>query len=191
MALERAASAQSDAHLARRPSDGCACTTPDRGFVVLESIIMNTRILATAIIISIALITVGYLTRGHATPIGETLTVYKSPQCGCCVQYIAYLRKEGFDVVVETTDDMQSIKDRYDIPYDTQSCHTTVTADGRFIEGHMPVEVVRRFLGEDSSISGITLPGMPAGSPGMPGLKAGPFEIFALSNGVVSEYVAH
>ncbi|MBI2741064.1 MAG: DUF411 domain-containing protein [Rhodospirillales bacterium] len=52
--------------------------------------------------------------------------------------------------------------------------------DGYVIDGHVPVAIVQRLLTERPSIKGITLPGMPAGSPGMTGTKTAPFVLYAL-----------
>tara|TARA_Y100000294_G_C8522459_1_gene323465 strand:- start:664 stop:1137 length:474 start_codon:yes stop_codon:yes gene_type:complete len=115
------------------------------------------------------------------------VTVFKSPSCGCCVGYIAELERNGFDVEIVETTDMTSIKQRYGIPRNMESCHTTVMGD-YFVEGHVPIEAVEKLLEEKPDINGIALPNMPAGSPGMPGIKRMPFRIYSLSNGQVSEF---
>jgi hypothetical protein len=119
----------------------------------------------------------------------KEITVYKSPDCGCCVGHIAELQMDKWDVNTVSNKVMaSSMKDRYNIPYNMQSCHTAVVGD-YFVEGHVPLEVIDKLLEERPDIDGIALPGMPAGSPGMPGYKQGPFIIYALSNGQVSEYM--
>ncbi len=110
------------------------------------------------------------------------VTIFKSPNCGCCVQHSAYLRKNGFNVKIEEVDNMDLIKARYNIPHEMQSCHTTAMGD-YFVEGHVPAEAIKKLLDEKPDIDGITLPGMPSGSPGMPGPKLEPFEIYGLKNG--------
>lgn len=61
---------------------------------------------------------------------------------------------------------------------------------GNFIiEGHVPVEAIVKLLEEKPAIGGIALPGMPSGSPGMPGQKMEDFKIYALSNGAVSVFM--
>lgn len=117
------------------------------------------------------------------------LTVYKSPTCGCCEQYIAYLKREGYDVTVENRNDMDAVKQQYGVPRELQSCHTTVAGD-RVIEGHVPVEAVRAYMETQSDGSGIALPGMPIGSPGMPGFKQGPFEIRRFGNGATDTFMS-
>lgn len=109
------------------------------------------------------------------------LTVYQSPTCGCCPNWVTYMRIKGYEVDVIKTEDMERIKEQYHIPQNLSSCHTTIVNDGEyFIEGHMPEEAVSEMLENEPDIYGITLPGMPAASPGMPGDKVGPFEIMQI-----------
>ena len=119
---------------------------------------------------------------------GVEATIYKSPNCGCCVGYNAEMEKLGTKTEIVATEDMQEIKDRYDIPRNMESCHTTVIGD-YFIEGHIPFEVVEKLLTEKPDIDGIALPNMPSGTPGMPGIKTGPYEIYQLKDGIVSPYI--
>ncbi|OGL70895.1 hypothetical protein A3B32_00725 [Candidatus Uhrbacteria bacterium RIFCSPLOWO2_01_FULL_53_9] len=112
------------------------------------------------------------------------VTVYKSTTCGCCAQYIAYLKREGFEVETINSENMADIKEQYDIPGQIQSCHTTVYGD-LAMEGHIPVAALRSFMESPDDADGIALPGMPSGSPGMPGVKQGPFTIYRFNeNGI-------
>lgn len=113
---------------------------------------------------------------------GTEITIFKSPNCGCCVQHSAYLEENGFKVNVEMVDDMASVKRKFNIPKDMQSCHTAVMGD-YFIEGHVPVEAFTMLIEDQPDIDGIALPSMPSGSPGMPGPKLGPFVIYELEDG--------
>jgi hypothetical protein len=116
--------------------------------------------------------------RAIAAPTHATL--YKDPQCGCCEGYAAYLRQNGFEVEVKPTSDLAEISRKAGVPEELQGCHTTFI-DGYVVDGHVPVKVVRRLLSERPAIAGITLPGMPTGSPGMTGEKTAPFKIYAVS----------
>ena len=98
-------------------------------------------------------------------------TVYRSPNCGCCVNYIKYLQRQDLEVEVIETDDIDSIKEEQGIPQDMLSCHTTMIG-GYVVEGHVPLEAVEKLLLEKPDIKGIAMPGMPSGSPGMPGPKS-------------------
>lgn len=116
------------------------------------------------------------------------VTMYKSPNCGCCVQHSAYLKENGFKVNIEMTDDMDAIKEKYNIPREMQSCHTIAMGD-YFVEGHMPIEAITKLLTEKPDVDGIALPGMPSGSPGMPGPKNGTFEIYQLTGGQTTNFI--
>ncbi|WP_208002218.1 DUF411 domain-containing protein [Luteimonas yindakuii] len=95
-----------------------------------------------------------------------TMTVHKSPSCGCCVVWVEHMRGAGVPVEVVDTDDMGPIKQQLGVPYGKGSCHTA-HIDGYLIEGHVPVADIRRLLQERPQARGLVLPGMPAGSPGM------------------------
>ena len=113
-----------------------------------------------------------------AEPIQATL--YKNPQCTCCEGYAAYLRNNGFTVDVKPTNDLTEISRKAGVPENLQGCHTTFV-DGYVVDGHVPVDVVKKLLKERPAIAGITLPGMPLGAPGMTGSKIGTFTIYAVS----------
>jgi len=113
-----------------------------------------------------------------AEPIHATL--FKNPQCTCCEGYATYLRQNGFAVDVKPTNDLAQISSKAGVPEHLQGCHT-MFVDGYVVDGHVPVNVIRRLLSERPAIAGITLPGMPAGSPGMTGSKTGPFTIYAVT----------
>lgn len=120
--------------------------------------------------------------------IGEMI-VYKSPTCGCCENYIAYLKRSGFTVKVVNQPNMADIKDKYGVPINLGSCHTVI-AGNYFIEGHMPIKAIQKLFAEKQNIKGIALPGMPVGSPGMAGVKQGAFEIQQVAtDGSVSSYL--
>ncbi|MCG5479705.1 DUF411 domain-containing protein [Sinorhizobium alkalisoli] len=106
-------------------------------------------------------------------------TLYKNPQCGCCEGYAAYLRDNGFNVDVKPTNDLLEISREAGVPENMQGCHT-MFIDGYVVDGHVPVNIVRKLLKERPPIAGITLPGMPMGSPGMAGTKTEPFVIYTV-----------
>jgi hypothetical protein len=94
------------------------------------------------------------------------IEVAKSPYCGCCAQWVTYLREHGFDVKVTDREDMTSVKDALKVPADLRSCHTAKV--GKYVvEGHVPAEDIQRLLKEQPKAIGIAVAGMPAGSPGM------------------------
>tara|TARA_R110002072_G_scaffold146241_1_gene293089 strand:- start:158 stop:616 length:459 start_codon:yes stop_codon:yes gene_type:complete len=121
----------------------------------------------------------------NAAPVAaaEAVTLYKNPQCGCCENYANYLRENGFTVEVKPTHDLAQTSREAGIPDDFQGCHTAFLGD-YVVSGHVPIDVVNKLLEERPEIAGLTLPGMPMGSPGMGGDKQGPFKIYAIEEGV-------
>ncbi len=120
---------------------------------------------------------------------GVEVVVYRSPTCGCCKSYEEYLREHGFEVTSEVTEDMDPVKASHDVPTEAQSCHTTVIGDYA-IEGHVPVEAIRKLLEERPAIDGIAVPGMPANSPGMGEPDGDPLEVLAINNGQVAPFTS-
>ncbi len=128
----------------------------------------------------------GYLTLGTKAQ-AEEVTLYKNPQCGCCEVYAEYLRENGFTVTVEPTHELVPMSRAAGIPDDFQGCHLAFV-DDYVVSGHVPVETVNRLLDERPDIKGVTLPGMPLGSPGMSGVKTAPFTIYAVGDDQPSVY---
>jgi hypothetical protein len=107
------------------------------------------------------------------------VTVYKSPTCGCCEEYVAYLRKNGFAVKSIDENDMDAVKKRYGVSH-LASCHTALVG-GYVVEGHVPVGAIRKLLKEKPTIIGVSAPGMPQNSPGMGEMKKGTLTIYAVT----------
>ena len=94
------------------------------------------------------------------------MVVYQDPNCGCCSQWIDHVRAAGIEVEIRKTNEMAKVKLQNGISRNLQSCHTGVI-DGYIVEGHVPAEDVLRMLEERPEIKGLSVPGMPKGSPGM------------------------
>lgn len=107
-------------------------------------------------------------------------TLYKNPNCGCCAEYAKYLEEKGFDVEVIDTNDLSQMKAEYKIPEKLYGCHSTVVGDYVF-EGHVPIESINKVLENKPFIKGLSVPGMPLGSPGMSGEKQGPLEVYTMA----------
>jgi len=110
------------------------------------------------------------------------IKIYKEGSCGCCGVYTGYFQSKGNSNVESVNlEDTAGIKTQYGVPSQLESCHTTVIGN-YFVEGHIPLEAVERLLQEQPDIKGIAMPGMPSGSPGMPGGKNGDFVIYAVND---------
>jgi hypothetical protein len=109
------------------------------------------------------------------------VTVYKSPTCGCCGGWADALREKGYTVVEKAVEDLSPVKRHFKVPDDMQSCHTALI-DGYVVEGHVPLEAVEKLLAERPKVRGISLPGMPIGTPGMPGPKTETWTVYTLED---------
>lgn len=94
------------------------------------------------------------------------VVVYKNASCGCCTLWIEHMEKAGFEVDARDVDNMNPVKESAGIPPALGSCHTARVGD-YFIEGHVPASDVKRLLAQRPRARGLTVPGMPIGSPGM------------------------
>jgi len=96
----------------------------------------------------------------------EKLTVYKSPSCGCCSEWAEHMKKAGFDVDIKQVPDVLPYEKKFGVPQHLSSCHVA-TVGGYVVEGHVPAADVKRLLRERPKATGVAVPGMPVGSPGM------------------------
>jgi hypothetical protein len=117
-----------------------------------------------------------------------TVEGFKTPTCGCCNGYVSFLEGEQFKVKKTNMTSLDLIKKKHNIPGEMQSCHTSVVGK-YFIEGHVPIEAIYKLLKEQPDIDGIALPGMPIGTPGMPGNKEVPYVIYQLIDGQYSVFM--
>ena len=94
------------------------------------------------------------------------MSVYKSPTCGCCGEWVKHIRANGFRVETHEIADVTPIRRRYGVPEYLASCHTALIG-GYAIEGHVPAPDIRRLLREKPKVQGLAVPGMVVGSAGM------------------------
>jgi len=118
------------------------------------------------------------------------VSVVRDPGCGCCLGWVAHMQKAGFKTTV--TESAQRIQNTPGVPASARSCHTA-TIGGYLVEGHVPVEDVKRLLTERPNIVGIAAPGMPVGSPGMemPSGQKQPFDVIAFDRSGKTTVFAH
>jgi hypothetical protein len=118
------------------------------------------------------------------------IDVVRDPGCGCCLGWVAHLNRAGFKTtVIESADRLKNSK----VPVSARSCHTASVA-GYLIEGHVPVEDIKRLLRERPKIVGIAAPGMPSGSPGMevPSGAVTPYDVVAFdAAGKTTVFASH
>ncbi len=96
------------------------------------------------------------------------VTISKDPTCDCCTGWADHVRAAGFPVTIIEATDLKSIKTRLGVPDDLAGCHTAEVGS-YVLEGHVPASAIKRLLREQPKATGLAVPGMPAGSPGMGG----------------------
>lgn len=113
----------------------------------------------------------------------KEITVYRSPYCGCCEDWVKHMQKHGFKIKDDIkTEEMAAIKQKYQVPSQLESCHTAII-DGYVIEGHVPADDIKRFIIQSPKEIGLSVPGMVSGSPGMEmGDKKDPFPVVSFNN---------
>ena len=130
--------------------------------------------------------------RQPADEILPLVVVYKSPTCGCCESWVGHMQSAGFPVEVRDTEDFGAIKAEVGVPAGLGSCHTARIGD-YFVEGHVPADDVKRLLAEQPEARGLTVPGMPQGSPGMEqGGISEPYDVLLVApDGSTSVFAHH
>lgn len=110
-----------------------------------------------------------------------TVTVYKSPSCNCCGEWVSHMRDQGFSIDVESKLNVKPVKEQVGVPSSLAACHTAVV-DGYVVEGHVPADEVKRLLREQPDVRGLAVPGMPVGSPGMErGNRVDPYDVLTFT----------
>jgi hypothetical protein len=122
----------------------------------------------------------------------DLVTVWKNESCGCCKLWVRHLEEAGFATQVHDVDNMGPTKERVGIPVGMGSCHTGEVG-GYFVEGHVPAEDLKRLLRERPDAKGLTVPGMPVGSPGMeqPSGQVQPYDVLLVAKDGTTSIFAH
>ena len=117
----------------------------------------------------------------QATEGAISVTMYKNEGCMCCTRWAEHMNKEGFYVTEEITRQLGAIKSEQGITNELASCHTAMI-DGYVVEGHVPPADVQRLLEERPDAIGLSVPGMPEGSPGMEGPNPNPYDVLLINS---------
>lgn len=119
---------------------------------------------------------------------GKFATVYYSPTCGCCKDWMHHLEEHGFILDKKSIENTEEMKNRLGVPGNMRSCHTAIIG-GYLVEGHVPARDIVKILKEKPAIAGISVPEMPVGPPGMEGSRKDPFSVIAFEkNGKIAIY---
>jgi hypothetical protein len=142
--------------------------------------LMTFRALAVAVLL--AALSAGSAAR-QARPASAPvpMQVFKTPTCGCCAKWVDHMKAAGFAPEVQDLPNLAVVKSNAGVPANLQSCHTALVG-GYVVEGHVPADAVKRMLKEKPKVAGISVPGMPIGSPGMEqGDRRDPYDILTFT----------
>lgn len=103
-----------------------------------------------------------------------------------------HLQEHGFEVEVQHVRNLGPIKARYGVTSELQGCHTATVNGHYVIEGHVPADLIERLLAEKPDVVGLSVPGMPVGSPGMevPGRAPERYDVLAFDESGRAEIYA-
>jgi hypothetical protein len=111
------------------------------------------------------------------------IVVTKGVSCECCDGWAKHLRDDGFTVSVTEIVELNAFKAKLGIPADLRTCHTGQLGS-YLLEGHVPAAAIRRLMEQKpAGIVGLSVPGMPIGSPGMEVEGAAPQEYSVIAFG--------
>ncbi len=139
---------------------------------------INRRSVLEAITLTVTSFALPAVLRADTLKAVGAMHVAKSPTCGCCEAWVSLAMAQGYDVTTTEMDDVTPAKIQAGVPQSLWSCHTA-TVDGYVIEGHVPFEAVAKLLRERPAITGLSVPGMPMGSPGMGDDPSARFDVIA------------
>ncbi len=154
---------------------------------------MKTGIKNGVAVFSLSIATILFAVAATISAADEVLAVYKNPGCGCCSIWAERMQESGFSVSVTERSAENGDKWQFGIPVDYQSCHTAVSQSGHVFAGHIPASIIWRFLDEPpADAKGLSVPGMPVGSPGMEaGNRRDPYNVLLLKTDGSVEVYAH
>jgi hypothetical protein len=109
----------------------------------------------------------------------KEILVYRSPTCSCCGKWLEHMKQNNFEVKDIVTEDMDQVKAKLGVPKQLASCHTAVI-DGYVVEGHVPAADIEKMLKDKPKFAGLSVPGMPMGTPGMEmGGRKDPYQVIS------------
>lgn len=112
-----------------------------------------------------------------------SITVYRSPACSCCGNWIEHMQKHGFKIQADIkTEHVEEIKQKYHLPENLASCHTAII-NSYVMEGHIPADDIKLFMQQQPQLAGLAVPGMTVGTPGMElGNEKQPFSVMTFNH---------
>lgn len=156
----------------------------------------NSKILVLGILITAGVATFLFWPGSVVNTMSSNKTevvMYKNEGCECCTRWGNHMMEGEFYVEEKPTPVLMQVKQKNGITRELASCHTALVG-GYVVEGHVPIEDVRRLLAEKPDAIGLAVPGMPTGSPGMemPGRTPDSYDVLLVNkDGSTSVFASH
>lgn len=125
-----------------------------------------------------------------ASAAAPVIDVYKSATCGCCKSWIKHLEANGFKVIAHDVANPSDYREKFHMPDQFGSCHSA-KVQGYAIEGHVPASEIKRLLATRPKATGLSVPAMPMGAPGMEGPRSDPYDVLLVRDGKPATVYKH
>jgi len=137
-----------------------------------------------AVSIAMGLSTITAVALAETPDADNQIMVFKTPWCGCCQAWVEAMEKAGYDVETTDVEDLTPIKMQAGVPGGLEACHTAMIGGERkyVLEGHVPIEAVKKLMTERPDIRGVSTPGMPMGSLGMGDDPVANYTVYAFTD---------
>lgn len=130
-------------------------------------------------LLGVAFLSLAFGSAATGSEIEGKVTVYRTPWCGCCHAWAAELEKAGYQIDSVILEDLSGIRKEAGVTTEIEGCHIAAIS-GYFLEGHVPLEAIRKLQSERPEIAGLAVPGMPQGSLGMGNDPTAAYDVFAV-----------
>jgi len=147
-----------------------------------------TKILTSlAVAFAMGLSTIATVALAETPDADNQIMVFKTPWCGCCQAWVEAMKQAGYDVETKDVEDLTPIKMQAGVPGELEACHTAMIGGERkyVLEGHVPIEAVKKLMTERPDIRGVSTPGMPMGSLGMGDAPEANYTVYAFTGRAV------
>lgn len=144
----------------------------------------NSKNIAILASIAMSILPLGAISHAASENDDRTMTVFKTPWCGCCESWVDAMKEAGYKVEVNDLEDLSQIKKQAGVTTDLEACHTAVLGGERkyVLEGHVPLAAIEKLHSERPEIKGISTPGMPMGSLGMGDDENAQYTVYAFTD---------
>ena len=139
------------------------------------------KLLKSVLIIGLLCFNIGIKAENSKAEEPIDIVVYRSPTCECCGRWLEHMKQNNFRIKDIVTENVDAIKEKYGVLETLASCHTALV-NGYVIEGHVPANDIKNLIKSKSKLTGLSVPGMPRGTPGMEVGAKDPYQVISFDH---------